>query len=226
MERFYQVDLDDANALDAIPDDYFDAVICSHVLEHLKEPEGVVRKLSHKVGRGGLIFVEAPAAVSLRMPRTREGLLGFRGCLNFWDDATHRRVVDLKVVAQVLSESGFRVHGPRTRRVWRRILFMPIFMLGGLVRCGHIPSAVLWDLVGFAKMLVAVREPRRGWFESTTAIRAKGLLVNSVVGDGAEGPTAEDAQNTKERVPYRVRCCHLEERAGITSEHMHAQRVA
>ena len=161
MDRFFDIDLERPQALDAVPDGAYDAVICSHVLEHLSNPEAVLREVLKKVKPGGVLYIEVPSRRSLTLPRARHGWMGIRGCLNFYDDATHKTLVDLSMVARILSDSGFRVGATRPRRMWRRVWLLPVYMAGGLLMKGYIPAAVLWDVTGFAEYLTAVRQETR-----------------------------------------------------------------
>jgi 2-polyprenyl-3-methyl-5-hydroxy-6-metoxy-1,4-benzoquinol methylase len=43
-----------------VPDGTVDLVICAHVLEHLKNPSEVFKKVSGKVKKGGILILEAP----------------------------------------------------------------------------------------------------------------------------------------------------------------------
>lgn len=47
-------------SLAGIPDNYYDAAMCIHVLEHLKNPSGVFIGLAGKIKPGGILFLEAP----------------------------------------------------------------------------------------------------------------------------------------------------------------------
>lgn len=157
MDRYFELNLDQPGALAVVPDAAYDAVLCSHVLEHLAEPCRVVEALAPKVRPGGVFYVEVPSPRSLTLPRAAGGWMGIRGCLNFYDDDTHRTMVDMHAVAGVLRKSGFAVGAPRPRRLWRRVWGLPLFILGVLVTKGFIPASVVWDVTGFATTLTAVR---------------------------------------------------------------------
>jgi SAM-dependent methyltransferase len=71
-----------ASAFDLpFPDNSFDLVFCSHVIEHLVDPQAVLSELTRVCRPGGYVYVETPSARSILT------FLGGR----FWDDPTHVR---------------------------------------------------------------------------------------------------------------------------------------
>ena len=160
MDAFYQIDLDEISDLDAIDDGAYDAVICSHILEHVEQYERVVEWLSQKLGPGGVLYIEVPSARSLKFPRAKDGFFGVRGCWNFYDDPTHKTLVDLRSVSERLRDRGLEVSDISPRRLWRRVVFLPAYVAAGVATRGYIPASVLWDVSGFAEVLVA-RRPER-----------------------------------------------------------------
>jgi SAM-dependent methyltransferase len=158
MDRAFEIDLESPAALDQVPDGAYDALICSHVLEHLADPYVVVGPLARKLKPGGVFYVEVPSERSLRLPRAANGWMGIRGCLNFRDDDSHKTMVDLGRVSAILIGEGFDVRGPRPRRMWRRVLFFPLYVLAVLAVKRFIPASVMWDVTGFAACLTAVRQ--------------------------------------------------------------------
>jgi 2-polyprenyl-3-methyl-5-hydroxy-6-metoxy-1,4-benzoquinol methylase len=157
MDRFFDLDLEQPDALDAVEDGAYDAVFCSHVLEHVGEPYAVAGKLASKLAREALLYIEVPSGRSLKLPRARDGWFGIRGVLNFWDDETHRTMVDLSRLRAALEDQGYRVTPPRYRRLWRRCLLLPAYVLAGLAWRGYVPASVVWDVAGFAQYVVARR---------------------------------------------------------------------
>ena len=157
VDQFHEIDLESAGQLDRIPDGRYDAVICSQVLEHLSDPYGVVARLARKAKPGGVLYIETPSPRSLSLPSAARGWLCVRGCLNFRDDDSHKGLVDLGRVAAALERDGFKVSGPRPCFLWRRVLFLPLYIIATLVAKGFVPASVLWDVAGFAVNLTAVR---------------------------------------------------------------------
>ena len=159
MDRFFPLDLDQPSVLTAIPDAAYDVIFCSHVLEHLRQPVKVFQDLLPKLRPGGLLYVEVPSARSLRFPPARNGWFGIRGCLNFWDDPTHRSLVSLPQLMEIAQGHRLTIRQAGRRFLWRRVLFLPCYMLAGIVLRGYIPASVVWDAVGFAEYFVAQAPP-------------------------------------------------------------------
>ena len=154
-DDFFQVDLENPEELAVIEDGQYDAVICSHVLEHLNDPYSVISAMITKLARGGVIYIEVPAVRCVNFPRAKHGWYGVRGCLNFEDDPTHRTLVDLVNVRKSLEQNGLQVSDVRPRRLWRRVLLLPLYASAGLILRGYIPASVVWDVSGFAETLIA-----------------------------------------------------------------------
>ena len=149
MEGFYELDLTKLE-FDAIPDDFFDAIMIAHVIEHLENGDEVLQALIPKLKVGGVIYVEYPGARSLTLPSMQE-------TLNFHDDPTHVRVYSVPEVSDVLQEAGATVLDGGTRRDWRVIAMMPLTVPYNLIRRGYFRGSLFWDLMGFAEFVYAER---------------------------------------------------------------------
>ena len=68
-------------AIDDLPELY-DAIICSHNLEHCLHPYNVVYSMSRKCRTGGRIYISFPSLSSLNFPSRG-------GVLNYYDDGSH-----------------------------------------------------------------------------------------------------------------------------------------
>lgn len=150
IDRFYEIDV---RMLDftMIPDNYFDVVIMSHIIEHLPNGDEVIRSLLAKLTAGGLIYIEFPSRKSLSLP-------SMRGTLNFYDDKTHCRVFTRDEIEELLKAKSFKIMYSHVRRDWTRIVFMPLLMVNSLIKYGYIAGSVFWDITGFAEIVIA-RKP-------------------------------------------------------------------
>jgi ubiquinone/menaquinone biosynthesis C-methylase UbiE len=148
MHRFYAANLE-TDSLDALPDGYFDAIVVSHVIEHLINGENALERLPRKLKRGGIIYIEYPGVKSLRVPHARKGFL------HFHDDLTHVRLYSVAEVSNILLRSGCRVERAGTRRDLIRLAMSPALAMRGLLMQGDLWSGRLWDLFGIAEFVVA-----------------------------------------------------------------------
>jgi SAM-dependent methyltransferase len=150
MERFVKADLD-CDSLEALEDESFDLIILAHVIEHLHHGEEAVGNLARKLRPGGRIYIECPAERSLWFPSAYH-------TLNFYDDPTHVRIYDL---TGVCATAGLRVERGGIRHDWRFAIQSVTIGIPKHIRCflqhRQLFGPYLWDLLGFAKYVVAVR---------------------------------------------------------------------
>ena len=72
------------------PDDYFDFINCSHVLEHLISPINAMNEFMRVLRPGGVVYIETPHTRWTSLPRV-PFLTSDKGVYSFWDDPTHVR---------------------------------------------------------------------------------------------------------------------------------------
>ncbi len=150
MEAFYAMDL---TRLDftAIPDQFFDVILMSHVIEHLTNGDLVVAGLLPKLKPGGIIYLEYPSLRSTFFPH-------MRGTLNYFDDPTHCRIYTLPELYNLMMRQGMTVLRGGTRRDWVRVILLPLLLLNSIRVFGFVSGGCFWDLLGFAEYVVA-RKP-------------------------------------------------------------------
>lgn len=100
MDKFYEMDLEKLE-FDEIPNDYFDVIIITHVIEHLKNGDKVIEKLLDKMKKNGMIFLEWPRFKSTKFPSKK-------GTLNFFDDDSHVRIYSLKEIYNLLLRNNMK----------------------------------------------------------------------------------------------------------------------
>jgi len=122
----------------------------SHVIEHLKGGEDIILRLIPKIKKGGIIYIETPSPRSARLPNLGIGL-------NFYSDPTHIKIYPLESVRDLLTKNGFKIIKMDTRRSWKRIIFLPIYLIGSLIFYKHIAPSIFYDLVGFANYIIALK---------------------------------------------------------------------
>ena len=150
MEQYYKIDLD-KDALFDLTDNFFDAIIMSHTLEHIKNGLSVIEGLGDKLKEKGIIYIEFPSVRSLSLP-------SMAGTLNFCDDPGHIRIYDIKEIANVLLAANFKLIKAGTRRELLKLILTPLTYF--YFRCiKRMPAAVsLWDICGFANYVLAEKK--------------------------------------------------------------------
>ena len=152
MENFYEVDLScNSNKLEALPNNFFDCIILSHVIEHLINGQDIILHLLSKLKKGGVIYIEFPSQRSLYLP-------SMKGTLNFYDDLTHKKTYQIKEIENLLINKNFSIIESGTRRSKKRIFFLPIYLLGSLINLGYISGHIFWDILGFANYVIAQKK--------------------------------------------------------------------
>ena len=127
----------------------FDAVVSSHNLEHTDAPMDVVDAMCSCLNRDGTLYLSFPAETSILFPKRK-------GCLNFYDDPTHRYLPNFEHVCSAIERSGCSV----MLRV-RRHRPIALFLLGAVLE----PWSILlnrslpgtWAFWGFETILIAQR---------------------------------------------------------------------
>lgn len=144
---FYEMDLSQLE-FGTIPDNYFDFIRMTHVIEHLHNGDKVIECLAPKLKSGGYIYIEYPGARSLTLP-------SMHGTLNFHDDPTHVRVYSVPELRKLLGKNGFDILSSGTRRSPAFLAAMPLRILGSWVRGRKLQANIFWDLLGFAEYVLA-----------------------------------------------------------------------
>ena len=153
IDQFFRLDLTTTDFAE-IPDGFYDAILMSHVIEHITNGENVIRALAPKLKPHGVMFVEFPSVRSLGLPTGT-------GTLQFCDDETHVRVYEISEVANAMLGAGLTVVNAGTRRDWVRIALAPAaipLQLRTLIATGHLHARGLWDILGFASFVVAIKK--------------------------------------------------------------------
>lgn len=147
MHAFYEMDL---TLLDfsSIPDNYFDAILMAHVIEHLYNGDDVVTGLLPKLKSGGYIYLEYPGEKSTRLP-------SMYGSLNFRDDPTHVRLYSVGELSELLEANGCKVLKGGIRRNTWFMMAMPFKIIKCWFTGKKLQGNIFWDVLGFAEFVWA-----------------------------------------------------------------------
>jgi SAM-dependent methyltransferase len=133
-----------------------DAVVSAHNLEHCDEPDRVLRAMVNALRPGGKLYLAFPCEESVGFPHRG-------GCLNFYDDATHKTVpswnntlIDIQSAGAVVEFAAKRYR--RLPLVLRGLLLEP---LSAYRRC-TIPDGSTWALYGFESVIWAAKPSSPG----------------------------------------------------------------
>jgi SAM-dependent methyltransferase len=135
----------------------FEAVLLSHVLEHIRDERSFFRELARVLRPGGRLYVEVPTPASIQFPGRQKFL--DRGIdvstVNFFDDSTHLRTFSLGELAALAGDSGFTV--VETGRITNRYIEDELLSFGILNRDQELATYGLWSKLGFAHYMIAER---------------------------------------------------------------------
>lgn len=104
----------------------FDCVVCSHVLEHLRKPEALLRRLRGSLTKDGVLVVALPNAL-----HWRQRFEFLRGRFEYTDgglmDRTHYRFYDWRTARALLAECGYAVQAGEADGGFPLSRFVPLF---------------------------------------------------------------------------------------------------
>ena len=128
----------------------FDIVIFNHTIEHTTKGLEVLRNIAPRIKNNGVIYIEFPSVRSLSLPR-------LKGTLNFCDDKTHLRLYSVLEIANLLLNENFLIIKGGRRFNLFSIVLMPLRLISCIV-CKKSPAGAIWDLVGFADFVFAIKK--------------------------------------------------------------------
>jgi len=129
-----------------------EAVVSAHNIEHCDDPGRVLRAITAALKPGGRLHLTFPSQASIGFPH-REG------CLNFFDDSTHREVPDFDRIVRQLEANGRAI--PFAARRYRPIALLLVgALLEPLSRRRGRTMTGTWALYGFEAVIWAVSNGR------------------------------------------------------------------
>ncbi|HEX5220570.1 MAG TPA: class I SAM-dependent methyltransferase [Verrucomicrobiae bacterium] len=112
---------------EALPwaDNVVDAVTCMHLLEHLRDSAPLLGEISRLLKPNGRVYFETPHCRTLELPSLRESRVRFT--MNFHDDPTHVKLIDMESLSEQLRTNGLRVERSGVSRNWLFAAAHPFF---------------------------------------------------------------------------------------------------
>jgi 2-polyprenyl-3-methyl-5-hydroxy-6-metoxy-1,4-benzoquinol methylase len=131
--RYLIVDsVENDDVLEQFEDEFYDAIVCGDVLEHLRDPDAVLQRLVPKLRRGGVFVISIP---NVAHHSVRFGLLF--GRFEYEDlgilDRTHFRFFTRTSLRQMIERAGLVLereeytYGRGKSLLWRIELLAPLF---------------------------------------------------------------------------------------------------
>jgi SAM-dependent methyltransferase len=154
---FRKVDLDREAV--PFPDDSFDLVVASHIIEHLRDPTKFCAELVRIAKPGGLVYIEAPSERSLWLPGMPFEHDKFCS-LSFYDDPTHQlRPWSPQAFHRIFCylqcypiRSGYHYS-------WIIRFLLPLMLPGALLlRNARLLEFTIWRAIGWASYAV-IKKP-------------------------------------------------------------------
>jgi len=100
----------DFYSLKEIPNRFFDAVVCFDVIEHVDDPQKILKNIGRKLKSNGLLFLTTP---------NRLGLAGRIIKNKFWGlvPQGHKNVFSLSQMENLLKATGFKIIEAKTNLI-------------------------------------------------------------------------------------------------------------
>lgn len=134
-------------------DSQMDAAVSAHNLEHCDDPESVLQAMLDSVAPGGRIYLAFPCEESVHFPSRH-------GCLNFYDDTTHKTVPRWVDVLGTIRQAGWTIdYSSKRYRPWISAAIGFLLEPVAAITRRNMPGGVGWALYGFESIVWATRRP-------------------------------------------------------------------
>lgn len=94
IPEFIKYSVRDICDMEFVDNDFFDCILCFHVLEHISQPYIAIKELRRTLKKGGLIIAECPHWMNTICPVGP----------NFYDDSTHIRPYNEKSMKDLFKD--------------------------------------------------------------------------------------------------------------------------
>lgn len=110
------------------PDRSLDGITCMHLVEHLSDLSVLMGEVGRLLKNGGVAYFETPHPRTLQIPSGR-GSVAERFTLNFYDDPTHVRLMEIDELARIARPAGLEQVAGGISRNWAFAASYPLFAL-------------------------------------------------------------------------------------------------
>lgn len=156
IEKFWNIDLEKSD-LSELPNDFFDVIIMSHVIEHLKNGNEILSKLSQKLKQKGLFYIEFPSYHTSLLPSMKKKGITF----NFYDDKTHLKLYRKNEIIKSLRKNNFKILRAKIYCNWKKILLFPLFLIIRYIKDKEEYLYELWWLVGWCTYILSIKNEQQ-----------------------------------------------------------------
>jgi SAM-dependent methyltransferase len=137
------------------PDEYFDGIVMSHVIEHLKNPDFALSEISRTLKTQGRIYLECPTPETLTYANRSE----FRkighdvSTMNFFDDPTHIKTYTLHNLAKLGVPHGLKIL--ESGIIENKFLEPELLYSGARMKDTRLLTYGLWSKLRWAQYMIA-----------------------------------------------------------------------
>ena len=129
---------------------YFDAVVCSHNLEHCNDYEKVLDAILGALKKNGVVYFSFPSEKTVHFPSRKGGL-------NFYDDTSHINVINYSNFINKLKNNNFEI--TYTRQNYQPIIPYILGLLyepfGKIFKNQILRFSSTWAFYGFETVVIA-----------------------------------------------------------------------
>lgn len=153
MDKFWLLDLEKSD-LKEIPDNFFDVIILSHVIEHVRNGNIVINRLSHKLKPNGIIYIEVPSYHTIFLPSLKKYDVTF----NFFDDDSHKKLYRKDEIIKILLDNNFSIIKAKIYIKLEKIILL-LFLIAYHFKKGRLKClSQLWWIVGWSTYFIAIKK--------------------------------------------------------------------
>jgi len=147
--KIYSIDLEKQNIKEILKNTKFSIINFTHVIEHLNNGYDVISQLREIQPKGGLLYIETPSPESITFKSTGSGTL------NFFDDASHKKVYPIDEIEKILIKNNYKIIKKGKRKDYRMLIIFPIAIIIFILIRKPVYGTFLWDIKGFANYILA-----------------------------------------------------------------------